>query len=434
MPDRFLCRVAVTCLLALAGPAATAAPLLRYFGGKVVSNPQVVQVYWTSSVSAASQSGLPGFYTAVLNSPYLDWVSEYSTVGVTPVDGQPGSNQRIGRGSFVGAFTITPSITATNLTNLQIRAELAAQIAAGKLPAPTTDAAGNVNTIYMVDFPPGYTIVVGTSQSCVTFCGAFDTMTVGGKSVGVGLIPEIATGPCAGGCGADAVAFNNVTAVHAHELLNIVTDLELPIAPSIARPVAWFSNQTNPVDNGDVADVCNGQHATIATFTVEKGWSNKFAACIASPPAPLPVCDGSTTYCRQCSAADNGQASGCSGARAVCETDSANAAVGECVACAKDSECAGVTPVCGKGGASNDTCRACAADSECAANAAGPHCLSTGACGALVAQDAGSGGVDAGTGGSSGGSKGGCSSTGTLPFLLAAAAIFARFLLRRRRA
>jgi hypothetical protein len=37
-------------------------------------------------------------------------------------------------------------------------AQLLAQINAGHLPAAVLDAAGNVNTIYMIYFPPGKTI------------------------------------------------------------------------------------------------------------------------------------------------------------------------------------------------------------------------------------------------------------------------------------
>jgi Synergist-CTERM protein sorting domain-containing protein len=238
------------------------------------------------------------------------------------------------------------------------------------------------------------------------------------------------------------VPFNNVTALHAHELIQIITDLELPLGSAVARPVAWYSNQGNNIDSGNLADVCNNKTATVAGMVVEKGWSNKLASCIASAAAPLPVCDGSTSYCRQCSAADNGQASGCNGAHPLCETDARNIAYGECVACATSADCSGATPVCAKGGTSNDTCRACASDAECAGNPAGPRCLASGACGAAISPDAGTdgGSPDAGTDGGSpdagtsrGSSSSGCSSAGAAPLSIAAVAALAALLLRRRR-
>jgi Synergist-CTERM protein sorting domain-containing protein len=201
----------------------------------------------------------------------------------------------------------------------------------------------------------------------------------------------------------------------------------------VARPVAWYSNQGN-IDSGNLADVCNNKQAAVAGMVVEKGWSNKLASCIASTATPLPVCDASTTYCRQCSAADNGQASGCNGPHPVCETDARNLAYGQCVACASSADCSGTTPVCANGGTSNDTCRACTADADCAGSSVGPRCLASGACGAAIVPDAGTdgGAPDAGTGRGSSGS--GCSSTGAAPFAIAAVAALAALIVRRRRA
>ena len=59
----------------------------------------------------------------------------------------------IGRGTFAGNTTITPgTATGTTVTDAKIGDELAAQIAAGKLPAP------DANTLYMVHLPPSVTV------------------------------------------------------------------------------------------------------------------------------------------------------------------------------------------------------------------------------------------------------------------------------------
>jgi hypothetical protein len=65
----------------------------------VLSNVKVIAVNWTSEVDTELQGRLPAFYGAVVNGPMFDWLSEYSTMGLTGQDGQPGSNQSIGRGS-----------------------------------------------------------------------------------------------------------------------------------------------------------------------------------------------------------------------------------------------------------------------------------------------------------------------------------------------
>ncbi len=400
--------------LLLVGSTAGAATTFHYYGGNVVSNARVVQVSWGSTVPAATQTGLQAFYPAILNSPYLDWVSEYSTVGLNGFgDGLPGSNQRMGRGTYGGLYTITPALTGATLAYADIEAELVAQISAGHLPAPTFDWQGIANTVYMVDFPPGVTIDYQGNLSCQIFCSIAATLTIGGKHVGVGLIPDVTTGPCATGCGNGSTSFDVVTQIHSYELLDVITSAELPLATNVTRPIGWYADQV-----GGIADACSAKGAQVAGYWVEKGWSIRENNCIVQSSSALGVCDGSTTVCRQCSAADNGQPSGCTGAHAACETDGANPAFGECVACATSANCSGTTPVCNKADAGNDTCRACTADAECTGNTAGPHCLSTGACGAAP-------------GGSSGG---GCTSAGQPePVLWLAAALLGALGLGRRR-
>jgi len=426
-------RSASLLLLLVVAASPAEAVTFRYYGGKVVSNAKVVQVLWGTGFSADVQTNLAPFYSSVLASPYIDWLSEYSTVGLNGfVDGLPGSNQRIGRGAFVGTYPITPSNTATTLTNVQVQTEIAAQINAGHLPAPTFDWQGDVNTIYMIDFPSGLKITIDGAQSCVQFCAIFDTLTFNGKSVGLGMIPDITSGGCQGGCGTSATALNNITWVHSFELIQIITDTEIGLASTVARPIAWYDNGSSPSDQGNIADVCNGSTATIGGYTVAKGWSQTLNNCIAALGNAPPTCDGSTTHCTQCTSADDGQA--CTGSKAVCETDESNQAFGECVACATSAQCSGTTPVCNKADAGNDTCRACAADGDCTGNTAGPRCLSTGACGPALVTDAGSG-SDGGSGGSGSSSKSGCSTAGSAPVgSLVLLVLLAMFLGRRRSA
>jgi hypothetical protein len=66
-----------------------------------------------------------------------------------------------------------------------------------------------------------------------------------------------------------------------HELVESVTDPEVGSASAFVPPLAWYDQS-----NGEVADICNGQQATLtldtSTWTVQKQWSNAEAACIVS--------------------------------------------------------------------------------------------------------------------------------------------------------
>src|ERR1700676_4782866 len=133
------------------------APHVTYYGGPVMSNVQVYAVFWGPNVNSETLSKIGGFFTDITNSSYHDILSEYNTVGKGP----PTSNQVIGRGSFAGQTTITPSLcnttAACTVDDTQIQAEVISQITAGHLPKPAVDSGGKVNTLYMIYFPPNIT-------------------------------------------------------------------------------------------------------------------------------------------------------------------------------------------------------------------------------------------------------------------------------------
>ena len=260
---------------------------LKYYGGRVISNVQVVAVFWGPNVNAEVTSKIGGFYQAIVASPFIDWLLEYDTTGHTP-----GTSQTIGRGSFAGSFTITPSLGTTTLTDANIQSELAAQIQAGHLPAPTTDAAGNVNTVYMIAFPPSVSISNAGANSCVSggFCAYHGTGTVGGKNLYYGVQMDVATGPCASGCGTNSLAFDNATAFHSHELVEAITDAEIGLTMTVGAPMAWYDSV-----HGEIGDICatgtSAEYATVDGYVVQTEWSNSLNACIATNPAVMPPVD-----------------------------------------------------------------------------------------------------------------------------------------------
>jgi len=273
-------------------PLSSAGGLFPYWGGPVISNIHIVEVLWGSFVDVSSTSGLPQFLSDLPTTNYFDLLSEYGTVGVTGAGGAPGSNQLIGRGFFDGKFTITPSIcpgAANNpsctISNSQIQSELQRQLV--HLPAPVKDTHNNYNTIYLLYFPPGVHITIGTAGSCQSggFC-AYHASLPGGlpSEIPYGVFPDFgqtsACGPSMG-CGNSASA-NNLTSATSHEIGEAVTDANIGNATQLGPPLAWFSN-----NNDEIGDICNQDQQQITvgtkTYTVQAQWSNMQANCVIAP-------------------------------------------------------------------------------------------------------------------------------------------------------
>jgi uncharacterized repeat protein (TIGR01451 family) len=283
----------------VATPKSSFAPAgahLTYFGGPVISNIHVVAVFWGPNINPAITGGIGQFFTDITSSRYYDLLSEYNTTGIIG-SGVPAisSNQVIGHGQFDGGVTITPSIcpgpAACSITDAQIAAELASQIAAGHLPQPLTDNQGNVNSFYMIYFPPGVSISLGTARSCVQFC-AYHSNTPSTallpKLVPYGVEPDFAPpSGCANGCGGNPAMFDNVTEVTSHEMSEAVTDALVGSVTgnTPVPPMAWYDF---PPDMGEVADLCVGQGAVVPagnrTYVVQKNFSNLQNDCVSAPP------------------------------------------------------------------------------------------------------------------------------------------------------
>jgi len=179
----------------------------------------------------------------------------------------------------------------STIDDTQIQAELLAQINAGHLPAPVLDAAGNVNTLYMIFFPPGKTITQGGSSSCVGggFCAYHGTTsnTLNSNHVLYGVMPDMQAGSgCSTGCGSSSV-FGNYTSVTSHELAEAITDADVGIATTFAAPLAWYD-----MTNGEIGDICNAQQGSYTangtTYTIQLEFSNAANNCVLPPATPTP--------------------------------------------------------------------------------------------------------------------------------------------------
>jgi hypothetical protein len=279
------------------GPVAFAAPAgahLSYFGGPIISNVQVIQVLYGSGSYNAQVAGttsptMGNFFADFTGSGsgLISLLTQYNT----NISG--GTNQVFGFGSFGGLFQIVPSAgnNGSTISDAQIQSELLAQITAGHLPAPTNDAAGNPNTLYMIYFPPGKTITQGGSSSCVAggFCAYHGTTssTLNSKHVLYGVLPDMQAGSgCATGCGT-STTFGNYTSVTSHELVEAMTDADVGIATTFAAPLAWYD-----MNNGEIGDICNAQQGSYVangtTYTVQLEFSNSANNCVLPPAASSP--------------------------------------------------------------------------------------------------------------------------------------------------
>jgi hypothetical protein len=65
---------------------------VAYYGGPVISNVKVVTVFWGNFTDAQKKT-IETYYQQVVNSSYMDYLSEYST-----------PTQQIGRGTWIGSY------------------------------------------------------------------------------------------------------------------------------------------------------------------------------------------------------------------------------------------------------------------------------------------------------------------------------------------
>ena len=264
---------------------------LTYYGGRVVSNLQAVNVLYGSGsyqnfVAGTTSPNMGTFLGGSLNSGLMDWLGgEYNTVDPNG----PKTNQNIGRGTYAGSHQITPASAnnGSSIDDQRVQAELAAQIQAGALPPPAHDAAGNDNTEYILYFPAGKSICQsGGSCSMVAggFCAYHGTIANVGTygEVYYTVMPDFTN---ATGCGNAGTDFANETSVLSHEFVETVTDAEVGLTSAIGPPLAWY----DPT-NGEIGDICNAEQGSITgadglSYTVQAEFSNALNACIV-PATP----------------------------------------------------------------------------------------------------------------------------------------------------
>ena len=245
---------------------------LLYYGGPVISHPKVYAVFWGGSVDPETQSGIGPFFTNMLDSTYMDMLPQYQT-NITAVDGRQGTNQTLNRGTFAGNFTIAPINTSSALSDADVQHELDAQIAAGKLPAPSADS------LYMVYFPAGVSISIENMKSCSSFCAYHEgfNSAKAGSPVYYGVMPV-----CGFGCGVAGSTFDSMSVVSSHECMEAVTDPFPTPGDKPAYPQAW-----NDAGGQEIGDLCAQGNATVTghglTSAVQWEYDNSIGGCNQGP-------------------------------------------------------------------------------------------------------------------------------------------------------
>ena len=302
-------RPAVSPTAALDGPSdgSNYNGFIPYAGGPVVTQVNVVAVFWGSGVDPTVVSDIGGFYSALTSGAFMHFVSEYSVVG-----------QTIGSyGTVAGAFTISPINGNSVLQDADVPAELAQQIAQGALPA------ANANTIYMVHLPPGMTVMLDGAPSCSPgTSGSFCSYHSFSNGIIYVVLPDRSQGGCVPGppgcnvngppCCGDKTPFEDLTTTASHELMESITDPEPLTNPAWMGPLV-----------GEIGDLCafskipgDVAYTTVVgqngkTYQAQRGLSDAAQQAGLGPPGHAGCVGYPTTMCCNTDI-DAGAPSGCS--------------------------------------------------------------------------------------------------------------------------
>ena len=240
---------------------AAAAGKMNYYGGSVFGNVKLLTVIWGGTVNPTTVAGIPDFSTALVNSTYVDQMSQYHTFRKA-VGGGKGTKQLIKRGSYLGQVQITPANTGTDLQDADVQVELAHQISIGALPPQDKD------TLYMVFFPLNVSITLDGIKSCRDF-GAYHFAVNDTQPDPNNLFYAVEPD-----CG---YSFSTITYIASHEFAEAVTDNIPTPGSNPAFPQAW-----NDSAGYEIGDKCSGSGTLVAgskSWTVTQVYSNKKSGC-----------------------------------------------------------------------------------------------------------------------------------------------------------
>jgi len=252
-----------------------AAKRLNYYGGPVLGHAKIVVVFWGGDVNSTTQSSIGGFIRAIVDSTYMDLFAQYDT-NINALDGRSGTQQRIERGVFGGQFLIQPRNSKRDIDDSEIGIELSQQIDAGVLPKPDAD------TVFLIYYPPNFSITVDGSKSCEVFCGYHHNFTsqVYGD-VYYSVIPDL-EGACSYGCQFALTPFQNLSVTTSHEIAEAITDPDVHLG-GVAYPVAWATANGEEIGDLCASDIANLFLADGSSYVVQQEFDNSTRKCAPGP-------------------------------------------------------------------------------------------------------------------------------------------------------
>jgi hypothetical protein len=252
-----------TSLAAVAKQPAPPASDMNYYGGSVFSNVKVETVMWNKDVLQNTQDDIPLFTAALVDSTYVDQLTEFNTKGETAINGHKSTKQVIHRGTYLGQAVLKPRNTSTVLTDDDIQAELKYQIKKGALPPH------DYNTLYMIYFPSNITILLDGQASCVVF-GAYHFATNDSKRAKKSNIFYSVEPECDSG-------YDYLTFAASHEFAEAMSD-NVPTPGVIPDyPQAW--NDSTGYETADKCSTSGTLTGTAGSWEVTQIYLNSLHDC-----------------------------------------------------------------------------------------------------------------------------------------------------------
>lgn len=199
---------------------------VSYHGGPLLTNPQVETIFygtlWSTDVGLNQEAlALNQFWQYMTTSgPGTSFEHELGMYSV--------KNYNIGPASFIGT-DFTNLDPGTTVTDTAIQSVINAEIASGRVAAPTA------NTLYFVYTPPATTVLLGSTSGFIGY--HFNFTTSSGKNATYAVVPnQIGQGAFPG-----LTPFQQYTKVSSHEYAEAITD------PVVNGPNAFSGwNDTDP--------------------------------------------------------------------------------------------------------------------------------------------------------------------------------------------
>ena len=234
-------------------PQFSAAPHLKYYGGRVLKNPVFVPVYlgsfWSSPNGSRQRQYLDGFCREIPRSSYTTVWKQYG----------------VGQASCTSGEVVTKRARMTTITDQDLQSNLWKNIQDRRLPQPTNQS---VYTLYL---PPGVTLVASDGTTSRDGMGGYHSSfdLPNGQRV---YYAAIVYSDASNGIAFTSNSLNNITIVASHEWSEAATD------PDVNNgKLGWYDR-----NYGEISDIpinmglpLEEVYTSVNGYSVQLNWSNR---------------------------------------------------------------------------------------------------------------------------------------------------------------